>query len=664
MVSDDQLGRYGTARLPGEPWMRWSFLLLLALAAILRFWDLAHLPYTHDELSALIRIYPSLSETIDKGVTELDTHPPGVQVFEWIWTGIFSKEEADVKLPFILMDLLAMFLLYRFALAWTGAGPALILTALMAALQYSVLYGQIARPYAAGLFTTALLADQLTRYVAFGHRRMLIGAGIAALLSAYTHHFALLLAALMGATGLILVTQAQRKAYMIMCAVVVVFYLPNIPIFFKQLGLGGLSEWLQAPDAGWLADYAWFIANDSVGLAALLILTVGTSAVLIIRNKGNGTASRWFLPVWGLLPLIIGFAYSVWRAPVLQYSVVLFSFPYLALFLLQGLRYLSQRSVLTLCGLTTMVAVHSLVQNRMHYDLFYRSKYEAMVRTGVETTDTYGKNGTLVLFDAPDNVIRFYYDLLGLRYEDYPYLQLRDGPSPGQVDSVLLAAQGRQVVYGLCNGSRAEIPALVQHRFPVLEKRYDLLDGQVFQLTAISNTNTRWHDRDTLAVLEPGGRSLGPWQVAAHVPLLRDSVGRGIAWDYSGLEFGISIDLGLDSLVMDVQDQVEIIAEVEGWNGTADAQVVADVRHADSTVCYRSGALDAMHRPAGRAVLTTSVSVTDIDPAHDLLMRAYVYNISKGPLRIIRMAVLRRAGNPVRYGTLAPLRWRGRYPPE
>ena len=235
------IGRYGTALVPGERWMRAVFLTLWALAAVLRFWDLPHLAYTHDELSALVRIYPTLGETIQRGVVELDTHPPGVQVFEWIWTTLFSTNEADVKLPFILMSLAAILLLYRFALAWTGAGAALLLTALMATLQFSVLYSQLARPYAVGLFTTALLADQLTRYLAFNGRRALWGAGIAAVLSAYTHHFALLLAGLMVLTSFFLVRADQRRAFLLMYLAAALLYLPNVPIFLKQLGLGGLA---------------------------------------------------------------------------------------------------------------------------------------------------------------------------------------------------------------------------------------------------------------------------------------------------------------------------------------------------------------------------------------------------------------------------------------
>lgn len=653
------IARFGTTRLPGERWMRWSFIALLALAAVLRFWNLPNLPYTHDELSAVIRIYPTLGETIQKGVIELDTHPPGVQVFEWLWTRVFTMEEADVKLPFILMDLLALFLLYRFALTWTGNGPALLLTTLMATLQYSVVYGQIARPYAAGLFTTALLADQLTRYLAFGERRMLIGVGIATVLSAYTHHFALMLAAIMVGTGLFLIQRKQLRAYLIMCGVVVLLYLPNVPIFLDQLGQGGLTDWLQAPDAGWFCRYGWFIANTSALLAGLLIVCCVISVVLLVKNHEKRSPAFWFLLVWGTLPLVIGYAYSVWRAPVLQYSVVLFSFPYLVLFLAQGFAHAQRRAVLVGCAVIAAVSVHSLVNDRRHYDLFYRSKYEAMLREGGDAVNELGKDRTLLLFDAPDNVLRFYLDQWKIDPNDLGYVQLHDRFSAGVLDSVLMASAGRVVVFGQSNGSQPEELALIQQRFPYLEWRQDLVDGQVFRFRD-EPIPVQWFDRDTIASLS-AREQMGSWSITPDLPFHTDSVPERSYWDYAGREFGLGIDLPLDSSVFDPQDQVEVIATVVGWDPSSEASIVADVRSGDSTVFYRGGKIEAAHRPLGATAIVVSISPADI-PGDSLTLRTYVFNPSKAALRVSRIDVLRRQANPVRYGTLDPVRWRGRFP--
>ena len=660
MGQREHLARYGRRFLPGEAWTRWAFVVLPVVAAVLRFWDLPQLPYTHDELSALIRMYPTLGETIQKGVIELDTHPPGVQVMEWIWTKAFSVNEADVKLPFILMGLAAIFLLYRFAMAWYGPGPALMLTVLLATLQYSVMYSQIARPYAAGLFTTALLADQLTRYIAFDDRRMLIGVGVAAVLSAYTHHFALMLAALMVGTGFFLIDARQRKAYLLMCGAAIALYIPNLPIFFKQLGLGGLDEWLQPPTAGWFADYAWYIAHNSLTLAVLLVAAIAWAIVLTVKHRMQGGSERWFVWVWGFLPLAVGFAYSVWRSPVLQYSVVLFSFPYVVLALIGGLRHAPRVAVLVGTSALGLVAVHSLVTVRHHYDLFYTSKYEAMLKEGQAAVDEYGKNGSLVLLDAPHNVIRFYLNKWGVRDADFPYVPIRDAMDAGALDSVLRAHPGNVVLYGESNGAGNGNIARIQHYFPYLLHRRDLVDGQVFRFAPTGGL-MHWYDRDTVASITSNGKARGNWNVPGELHTVPSALDSTPVWNYDDREYGVDITIDLDSVCTDPFDMIEVVAEVEGWSAETNAAVIADIRSGDSTVHYLGGELKPLVRASQRTALITAFRPVDVRVEGPLTLKTFVHNRSSSPLRLRSIAVYRREANPIQYGTLDPIRWLGRY---
>ncbi|MCB0768069.1 MAG: glycosyltransferase family 39 protein, partial [Flavobacteriales bacterium] len=408
------IARYGDGWFPGEPWLRWSFLAFFVLAAVLRFWNLAQLPFTHDELSALMRIYPTLDGTVRKGVIELDTHPPGVQVFEWAWTKVFGTSEAAVKFPFILLAVLALFPLYRFALAWTSVGTALVSTALLACLQYTVLYAQIARPYAIGFFTTAVLADQLTRYLAFERRRNLAWAVVAAVACGYVHHFALLLAGIMVASVFLLLRPALRKTYLIACAIMLLCYAPNGPIFFKQLGHGGLGNWLPPPDHDWIGNYLAWILHFSLPLMVLV------GAVLVhglLRSFGkervNGPAV-WLLPFWGLAPLVIGYTYSIWRAPVLQYSLLLFSFPYLLVWMFAGQRHVGRSLSLGAAALIAIVAATTLFTVRQHHLVFADSPYAAMVRVAEAELRSADADHTLILFDAPRPQVEFHLRRKGL----------------------------------------------------------------------------------------------------------------------------------------------------------------------------------------------------------------------------------------------------------
>lgn len=646
--------RHGGAALPGESWAKKLLIALVLLGAVLRFWDLPNLPYTHDELSALNRLHPTLSQTITDGVIANDTHPPGVQVFEWCWARAFSQQEADMKLPFIVMSLAAIVLLYRFAMAWTGPGAALMLAALMATLQYSVFYGQLARPYAAGLFTTALLADQLTRWLAFANRNALIGSALAMVASGYVHHFSLLLAILMAVTVLLLAPAGKRKEWLMACGAAGLLYLPNLPIFFTQLNQGGLSGWLQAPGGDWLPHYAAYIAHWSPFLGGALIIAVIISVVLSLRSGTLPAPTKCMLILWGALPLAIGYAYSLWRAPVLQYSVVLFSFPYLALFFLQGLRQLPKHAVIAGTILLACVSVHSLVHARKHYSVTYHSKYEAMLQEAIDATKQLGRDRVLVLFETEWHMVDFYKRHWGVPEDELNAVNILGMPQ-ARIDSILAVHAGDQVLLGRSNGGMDETPAMVQQRFPRLAGRRDLVEGQVLRFSRTPVASQRF-DRDTVAHLGPT-HQLGPWEVSEWVARIPSG------WDMAGNEFGMLIEIGLDSVAHDPADAIEVVLDVEGFGPDADAAIVAELHGADSSLFYRTGELQPALRAAGRSVLVVALCPSYSGAAHGARLRTYVHNRSKGPLHVRSFTVLRRDANPVRDAVLGPIPWLGRFPP-
>ncbi len=637
--------------LSGTSFQRGALLVLLVLASVLRLWDLPNIPYTHDEISALIRVYPSLGETVQEGVIALDTHPPGVQVFEWAWTKLFGMSEAAVKLPFILMSVLALLLLYRFAFAWCGANVALITTALLATLQYTVMYGQIARPYAAGFFTTALLADQLTRYLGSGSRKTLVGIALAALLSAYTHHFALMLATFMVLTGFFLIVPAKRKEYLIACAIAAVAYLPNIPIFLKQLGGKGLDEWLAPPTAMWVPDYFWWIAHCSVVFAAVWAVLIGASFALRIRHRG-GIAPMWAITLfWGLVPLLVGYAYSVWRAPVLQYSVVLFSFPYLLLGALAGLRYMRGSWVLPAVFATAAVSVFTLITERKHYEVFYDSRYEAITHGIVEASSMPDR---VALLDGPDRVVDFYLKHWKIDPHQVPYFSLHD-KSPAWLDSLLRSTTASSVFYGSTARAVPENTAWIQAAFPFLQKRHDMDEGQTFLFsgmpTAPSIDDRKWGSLITPDAIEGDG-----WEVNADVPLLQDTTGQGRTprlWDLTGKEFGILLDKPIYQIAQGDNDVIEARMNVMDVNGNG-LRLVVELKEGEQTTFYRSHPFHSSH---GNGSIISAIPLADL-PGHGQgqRLRVYIWNEGGRAAHVASMEVRVREGNPWLYGFFEPLK--------
>ena len=643
--------------LPGTTAERITLFLFLILALILRFWGFPSIPYTHDEISALVRVdFPTLGDAISKGVWNIDTHPPGTHAFLWVWTQLFGFGDGAVKAPFIVMSVLALFLLYRFAHAWAGGSVALIVTALLATMQYTVMYGQIARPYAMGFFTTALMADQLTRYIGTGKRVHLILFALAAVLSAYTHHFALLLAAFMAITGFFLLDRPTRKGYLIACGFAVLAYLPNLPLFFAQLGWKGLDEWLTAPAPDWTAKYLWWIGHCSVLFSAVLALLLLSAAALRIMRRDVSMPLWAITLIWGLLPMVIGYVYSVLRSPVLQYSVVLFSFPYLLIGVLAGLRHVKPMHGIAIAALCCFVSVFTLVSDRKHYDVFYKSKYEDIVQGTREAERT----GALAVVDMPPEVITFYRKLWCITPSHAPFVNLRDRPT-AMLDSLLHGTSAHAVFYGQTTQAEPENVAKVQARFPFLIERHDRYEGQTFIFAARPDEGAL-DDLGTALVKTPEALQAEGWDVDAKVPLAIDTTVTsygGLApkrWDFTGHEYGAVYDGPVYQLAKGPNDVIEVRADFTSVDPTSDMSLVVELKEGDITRFYRAAQMVDALRTGGNIALIAAVKLADI-PGHGegLRLRTYLYNPARRKAMISSLGVHVREGDPVLYGLFQPI---------
>lgn len=640
---------------PGTHAERWAFVVLLAVAAVLRFWGFPSIPYTHDEISALVRVdYGTLGEAISKGVVGVDTHPPGTHAFLWAWTQLFGFGDGAVKAPFILMSLAAIFFLYRFSYAWAGGPVAVITTALLACFQYTVMYGQIARPYAMGFFTTALLADQLTRYLARSRRAALLLIVLSAVVSAYTHHFALMLAVFMCTTGLALGDDRQRKELVLACAGAALLYAPNLPLFYAQLQWKGLGEWLTAPLPDWLPGYAWWIAHCSIAFAAVLVGALGLALALAIKHRSISWPLLWITVIWGLLPLVIGYAYSVWRAPVLQYSVVLFSFPYLLIGALSGLRWLQPVQGFSLAGVCLTIGTFSLVQDRDHFAVTGTSKYEDTVR-GTLAADTLG---ALAVVDVPDEVMRFYRTLWCITPSQAPYFNLRYR-APGTLDSLLATTTATRIFYGQTTHGDPENVQRIQARFPFLMERKDRAEGQTY-LFSSKREDALIEDNALKSLITPQAIGSDAWTFEPSIKLWSDTANAPFysqqRWDMTAHEFGILYERPIDTLVASSNDVIEIRADVDRVGPDSDLRLVAEIKDGDSTIFYRLNSVRTLPQGQPQISLFTAVKLADL-PGHGkgLNLRAYLHNPEGRMAMVSALSVRVRQGDPVLYGFFAPI---------
>lgn len=354
----------------------WLFIVIV-VGCTLRCYHLFEIPYTYDELSALSRtVFNSFHELIEKGVIG-DGHPAGVQVFLFYWVKLFGKAEWLVKLPFIILGVLCIPLIYRVGSKWFGQMQGLIAAVFMAMLQYPVMYSQIARPYISGLFLILLLANVWINVVQQISYANLFAYAFILAACAYNHYFSLLTGACITVTGFFVINKGSFLKYAAAIILSIILFLPHLHIFFSQLGLKGL-EWLTAPDTSFIYKYLYYAFNFSPLVLVILIMLVIEG--LIFRPASFNSFNRYRIIsfFWFVVPFAIGYAYSVYRAPVLQYSVLIFSFPFLLLFLTSFFNI--GKFPNAQIGLIILVLYFSLVFEKRYYKLFYNQPTETFAR--------------------------------------------------------------------------------------------------------------------------------------------------------------------------------------------------------------------------------------------------------------------------------------------
>lgn len=325
----------------------------------------------NDEHSALVRLnYDSVGEVIEKGVKP-DGHPAGVQLFMYAWTSAFGTSTWVVRFPFVLLGLLSLWYAYLLGKKWFGITVGVMVAGLLATSSYMILHHLAARPYAAGMCFVLGLAWHQERLLESGSRKDAALVILFAALSAYTHYFAGLQAALIGLVCLFRCPRKHLKLFIFSWLATALLYVPHFGIFFSQIKTGGIGGWLAAPKLSLFAD--WF----QIGLNGWLPIALILGLILFVRLFARSYLKEYRGPLGyvfllGMLPFVIGYIYSHARNPVLHMNSLVFSFPFALLAFLGGFGEIkSKNGNLVFTLLILLIGTLALTLNRKHYELFY-----------------------------------------------------------------------------------------------------------------------------------------------------------------------------------------------------------------------------------------------------------------------------------------------------
>ena len=626
-------------------------LFVILIGLILRFWHFTEIPFMFDELSAMSRTtYDNIYDLIRYGVIEKDTHPAGIQVFMYYWVYLFGEKEWIVKLPFILAGLLSVWFSYLVAKLWFNTTTAILTAVYIASLQMFVLYSQIARPYASGLFLTLLMVFFWSKYIRSGYKSIDLGLFVLfAVLASYNHHFSLLFAAIVGISGLWFVKQNKRMSYFAAGIAIFILYIPHLPIFFRQLQKGGIGGWLAKPSPWfpfqfleWLMHYSIWVVVALILVFLFLFYTAKKAPVSIAVRK-----IRLFMLLWFLLPLIIGYAYSVMFEPIIQYSLLIFSTPYLFMVLFSYLGRAKSGHLVLATVLILLVNILTLVFKREHYKVLYKQPFEHVVQSALALNHKYP--GDVMMMN---NYIPYYTEYYFRKFnKEVPYITVRNKEwSIVQFDSVINNVKQQRII--TC-GLDIDYFQITRKYFPYLTA-YDR--GFTFEEYTFSKC-----DNDSTNSIKPFNiaftdfkTTIGKWSINTD-RVINDTIEH--LWYYHKLaeeKFGPSCNFPISDVTDSKYVFVDVSARINPLTDSCSAVLVVQIEEDDEMIFWKAVNFKEFVLEKGKwqdvyltvnlqGILKNKMDIKSYD------FKAFIWNPRKENFLISDMQVWLRPGNPYRY---------------
>lgn len=626
-------------------------LLIFLLAAALRFYRFWEIPMTHDELSALSRLrFDSFSELIKLGIMP-DGHPAGTQVFLFYWTRWFGLDPFVVKLPFLLLSLFSVLLMYKIGKIWFSPEAGLFASAVAATTQAFILYGQLARPYSFGLFFTLLAVYFWSAY--FFNRRsviLLLAYVLSAALAAYMHHFALLFIAILGFSGFFYLRRRELKPYFLANLAVFLVYVPHLPIFFAQLkigGIGGPGNWLDAPTLSFLVDYLSWIFHYSFWFSGSVVLSIIVGGIFSSSKNNLGdfvVKKRITLLLWFALSMLIGYTYSVWVNPVLRFSVLLFSLPYLFLLLFSYISNLKSGIKTALLVLLIASSVYSLVEERQHFTVFYAQPVNQIVKNA---TDYQEVESVFILANVQPYFLDYHLDILK---QDIPYHSFYgEQITPMQLDSLLKNVKEDTLI----------VSGLLPYQQRIVRKYFSYVikqeKGFTYELALFSKTAKR----PSLPNISPVSSldltaENGLWKYKNEF-LKKDSIsGADLLRVEAENTWPIAFRDSLKNLVSSRYKHIEVEFDLKPNDSLFEVVLVMELKKGNELIAWRG--LNTRNYPLYRDIWNQVYFSMDLQEAipkeediQNLVLHTYLWNQSKNSFAVVNSYIRVLEGNPLRY---------------
>lgn len=449
------------------------------VGALLRFYNLGDWSLTNDELSVLNRTQHATNIELWLSYASFpDTHPPLAQFLIYNWIHLFGNSPFLLRLPFVIMGILSIPISYRLVNRWFSPTTGIFVAGSVALLNYPIIYSQLARPYGIGLFFGLLFAYYWTKLIISGRYTiktyiLYVFFGICSL---YIHYFLSLSVGIIMLTGLFMIKKHRVKVYLILNTLVLAGFLPFFKYFLIQLKEGGVGGWLPAPENDFYLMYLFYAFNNSWVNLLLIAFIIAYG----IRNKVKLKRRNWIMLIWGTISFIIGFLYSRYSNPVIQFSTLLFSFPFLLAFLFSFTESLQlNRNTNRLILLYAVILFFTSAVSWRYYHTSYFGEFKETSKTLSDWTTEMDESH----FVIGNMVAPFYYEYYLEQFnwnDSFLITSISNNQDLSNLSEQLKNGNKNKLVFSWSNiNNPFELKELIRYHYPSIEKKKRLNNAEV-----------------------------------------------------------------------------------------------------------------------------------------------------------------------------------------
>ncbi|MCB2208955.1 MAG: glycosyltransferase family 39 protein [Bacteroidetes bacterium] len=625
---------------------------IILVGAVLRFWHFQDIPFTFDELSAMSRTqFDSFHDLIRIGVVERDSHPAGIQLFLYYWSILFGESEMVIKLPFLLAGIASVYLVYRIGIIWFGKTSGILSAAYVSSLQLFVMYSQIARPYISGLFFTLCAVLFWSKYFFRSPEiKYIAGFVIFSALAAYNHYFSLLFIAVLGISGLFLINRKNWLAYILAGVAILMLYIPHLSIIFAQAEKGTIGGWLGAPGPYFLMEFAFWLFHHSYFAIAVfvLIIVVGFTMNKSTRKLDLLRKKRWLLLIWLLPAPIFGYIYSFTKEPILQYSLLIFTAPYLFLLMLSFVGEWKVKSLGFAIMLILSVNILTLIFSQDYYRNFYRQPFNQMIKNAM-ALEADNEGEVFIINDY----IPYYTEYYLRKYDQELSFYTTRNKEVRIADFKRMLSKIEQNVV-ITSGLDDKYFQVILEQFPYWEgfetgftyeqyvfSRKDLDGNSVPGRTSISEASFN-RIEDTL------------WQYNQEDIIIDTSSGSYQYLMTPEVLYGPKMEIPLADLMGDIYRIIDVELEIVSIDSILNAVIVGEIKKGEEMVHWQGTDFSAYGLETGKpqkVFLTMDIqkAMSDKNEINNQIARFYIWNRDKQQFIIKSINIFLRPGNPGRY---------------